>query len=194
MIDLKILFPHYKLMQNSERKLLILDLDETLIHATEEKSEREADFLVGQYFVYKRPFLDEFLEFCFENFDVAVWTTATKSYAGEILKTVLKEDQNLRFCRTRERCTFAFDAEEREHFFAKRMHKIRRRGYKLESVIVVDDSPNVWQNSYGNLVRAAKFEGGESDDELKVLPIYLDKLKSVKNIRSIEKRNWRNRI
>ncbi len=173
---------------------MILDLDETLIHATEEKLERKPDFLVGEYFVYKRPFLESFLEFCFENFDVAIWTTATKSYAEEILQIILKETQNWEFLWTRERCTFAFDAEAREHFYVKRMHKIRHRGYKLESVIVVDDSPNVWQSSYGNLVRVNKFEGDENDSELKILPIYLEKLKNLPNIRAIEKRNWRSKI
>lgn len=181
-------------MQNLERKLLILDLDETLIYATEEKLEREADFSVGQYCVCKRPFLNEFLEFCFENFDVAVWTTATKSYAEEILKVILKKDQTLQFLWTRERCTFAFDTEEREHFYVKRMYKIRRCGYKLESVIVVDDSPNVWQSSYGNLVHINKFEGNQGDNELEILPVFLEKLKNVENIRSIEKRSWRKKI
>lgn len=132
------IFQHHLLMQNLERKLLILDLDETLIHATEQKLNREYDFSVGQYFVYKRPFLQEFLEFCFENFDVAVWTTATKSYAEEILQTILKKDFFLKFLWTRERCTFTFDEEEREHYFVKKIHKLRRRGQNLESVIVVD--------------------------------------------------------
>ena len=181
-------------MQNFERKLLILDLDETLIHATEENLEREPDFSVGQYFVYKRPFLESFLEFCFENFDVAVWTTATESYAEEILPGILKDNQKLKFIWTRGRCTLFFDEEEREHYFVKRMSKLRRRGYKLESVIVVDDSPNVWKCSYGNLVRVKRFEGDENDDELRLLPIYLKKLLDVSNIRKIEKRNWRNKI
>ena len=181
-------------MQNTEKKLLILDLDETLIYATEEKLDREPDFIVGQYFVYKRPFVELFLKFCFENFEVAVWTTATKSYAEEILKEILKDNQTLKFLWTRERCTLAFDEEEREHFFVKRMSKIRRRGYNLNAVIVVDDSPNVWKDSYGNLVRVNKFEGDENDDELKFLPTYLEKLLDVTNIRKFEKRNWRNRL
>ena len=181
-------------MQNSEKKLLILDLDETLIYATEERLEREADFCACQYFVYKRPFLEAFLEFCFENFGVAIWTTATKSYAEEILETILKDNQKLQFLWTRERCTLAYEEEERENYFVKRMYKIRRRGYKLESVIVVDDSPNVWKCSYGNLVRVGQFEGDESDEELKILLTYLEKLKVVENIRAIEKRNWRNRL
>ncbi len=181
-------------MQTLEKKLLILDLDETLIYATQEKLGREADFTVGQYFVYQRPFLNEFIDFCFEHFEVTVWTTATRSYAEEILQTILKTDQKLEFLWTRERCTLAFDEEEREHYFVKRMYKIRRRGYKLESVIVVDDSPNVWKCSYGNLVRVKRFEGDENDDELNILPLYLGKLKQAQNIRAIEKRNWRNNL
>ncbi len=181
-------------MQNFEKKLLVLDLDETLIYGTEEALNHEQDFRVGQYFIYKRPFLESFLKFCFENFDVAVWTTSTRSYAQEIFETVLQNNQKLQFLWTRERCTLIFDEEQREHHFVKRMYKLRRRSYQLESIIVVDDSPNVWRCSYGNLVRVSKFEGDETDDELKLLPLYLEKLMSVVNVRAIEKRNWRNRL
>jgi RNA polymerase II subunit A small phosphatase-like protein len=181
-------------MQNFKDKILILDLDETLIYAAEQPLERKPDIVVDQYFVYTRPFLEDFLAFCFENFDVAVWTTATKSYAEEILKTILKESQKLRFVWTRDRCTLVFDEEVQEHFYVKRMSKLRRRGYKLESVIVVDDTPNVWKDSYGNLVRVKKFEGDLKDDELKILPIYLKTLLETTNIRKVEKRNWRLRI
>lgn len=181
-------------MQKAERKLLVLDLDETLIYATEEKLEREANFTVGQYFVYKRPFVDCFLRFCFKNFDVAVWTTATKSYAEEIFKNLLKENEILQFLWTRERCTYEFDEELHEPILVKKLAKVRRRKRKLESVIVVDDSPNVWKSSYGNPVCISKFNGDENDDELKLLPLYLEKLLDVSNIRKIEKRNWRNRI
>jgi carboxy-terminal domain RNA polymerase II polypeptide A small phosphatase len=42
-------------MNETDKKLLILDLDETLIHATSKKLSREPDFIVFDYFVYKRP-------------------------------------------------------------------------------------------------------------------------------------------
>lgn len=181
-------------MQNSERKLLILDLDETLIYGTEEKSEREADFIVGQYFVYKRPFLDECLEFCFENFDVAVWTSSTKNYAAGIVENIFGSKYRTEFLWARERCTMSFDQEERENFLEKKMSKIRKRGYDLKSVIVVDDSPEKWRSSYGNLVCVKPFFGESDDDELKHLIEYLKRLKNIENVRSVEKRNWRNRI
>jgi TFIIF-interacting CTD phosphatase-like protein len=181
-------------MQISEKKILILDLDETLIYADEKPLEREADFQAGQYSVYKRPHLETFLSFCFEQFDVAVWTTATMSYAEEILKNILCENQKLLLLWTRERCTLAFDSELREHYFTKRMYKLRRRGYRLESIIVIDDRPAVWESSYGNLVGVAPFFGDENDDELKFLPIYLETLKNAVDIRAIEKRNWQMKI
>lgn len=176
------------------QKLLILDLDETLIYATEEKLEREADFVVGQYFVYRRPFLDEFLEFCFTNFEIAVWTSSTRNYATEILENVFNSTYQTAFFWSREKCTIGFDMEEREHFFEKKMTKVRNRGYDLKSVIVVDDSPEKWRSSYGNLVRVKPFFGENDDDELKHLAIYLERLKKIEDIRKFEKRNWRNRL
>jgi NLI interacting factor-like phosphatase len=44
--------------------LLILDLDETLIYATEEPLQRVPDFIIGPYAVYRRPYLTEFLTSC----------------------------------------------------------------------------------------------------------------------------------
>ena len=44
-------------------KLLILDIDETLVHATEEDLGRACDFETDWYVVYKRPHVDEFLDF-----------------------------------------------------------------------------------------------------------------------------------
>ncbi|HEY0584531.1 MAG TPA: NIF family HAD-type phosphatase [Pseudoduganella sp.] len=43
------------------RKLLIFDLDETLVHATTEPLPYPADFEWLEYFVYKRPYVNELL-------------------------------------------------------------------------------------------------------------------------------------
>jgi RNA polymerase II subunit A small phosphatase-like protein len=64
---------------DSLKKLLILDIDETLIYATEASLPRQADFLVGQYHIYKRPFLNVFLKNCLDWFEIAVWTSSTPS-------------------------------------------------------------------------------------------------------------------
>ncbi len=181
-------------MQNLESKLLVLDLDETLIYATERNLERDFDFIVGQYFVYKRPYLDEFLKFCFENVEVAVWTSSTESYAAKIIENIFDFNYQISFFWSRERCTLSFDEEERVNFYEKKILKVKKRGYDLNSVIVVDDSPEKWRSSYGNLVRVKPFFGETDDDELEHLTIYLEKLKKIENIRKFEKRNWRSKV
>jgi TFIIF-interacting CTD phosphatase-like protein len=77
-----------------KNKLLILDLDETLIYSTETTLVREPDFLVKPYFVYKRPNLDNFLTTCFDWFDVAVWTSSGAEYVALIVSAIFP-DPNL---------------------------------------------------------------------------------------------------
>ena len=74
-----------------ERKLLVLDLDETLIFATKTAQNYPADFQVGKYLVYKRPHVDEFLRTCYQWFEVAVWTSASPDYAVEVVAHLFKE-------------------------------------------------------------------------------------------------------
>ena len=75
-------------MQVPLLKFLILDLDETLIHATEQPLIHQADFETELYYVYKRPYVEEFLEFCFANFRVGVWTTAGEEFARDVVKNI----------------------------------------------------------------------------------------------------------
>ncbi|MBC7796636.1 MAG: HAD family hydrolase [Pyrinomonadaceae bacterium] len=176
------------------QKLLILDVDETLIYATENRLSTKPNFTVGdKYHVYERPFVEKFLIWCFENFEVAVWTSATADYAAEIIaKLFPKTENHLSFVWTREQCTFSICDESRENFFEKKSTKLRRKGYNLKNVIVVDDNPQMWRNSYGNLVRVKPYFGEVEDDELNKLMLYLNFLKNVENVRKVEKRNWRN--
>jgi hypothetical protein len=88
----------------------------------------------------------------------------------------------------------AYDMEWLEYYNRKNIKKVKRKGYRLESIIAVDDTPQKWEPSYGNLVRVNPFEGEETDDELKSLLLYLDKLRYEENICRVEKRFWRNRL
>jgi TFIIF-interacting CTD phosphatase-like protein len=49
-------------LEKAMKKLLILDLDETLVYSTKELIDCDADFNVhGSYQVWKRPHLNKFL-------------------------------------------------------------------------------------------------------------------------------------
>ena len=119
--------------------MLVLDLDETLIFATETPLNRSADFPL-----------------------MRVWLCA-RSFP-------------LRYHRT------------------KKLEKLKRKGYQLERVIVVDDSPEKHRAAYGNLVRVHPYEGDVDDDELPKLGEYLDSLRTVENIRLVDKRHWHHRL
>jgi RNA polymerase II subunit A small phosphatase-like protein len=174
-----------------EKKLLILDLDETLIYATETPLERPPDFRVGPYAVYRRPHVAPFLAQCREWFEVAVWSSSSPLYAREVVHALFQEPSQLAFVWARDRCTACFDHELREHCWRKPLSKVKRRGYAPAHIIAVDDSPEKWSRSYGNLVRVMPYCGAVEDDELNRLLPFLDWLRTVPNVRAVEKRLWR---
>ena len=178
-------------MSQPSRKLLILDLDETLVHATREPWSAQYDFRAADYYVFRRPHLAEFLSFCFERFDVAVWTSSTRSYAGIVVPEIFGEPERLRFVWSRERCIRQFFPEEQDFEYVKDLKKLRKRGYDLRQIIVVDNTPQKLNRNYGNLVRIDDFEGDLSDRELKRLMRYLEDLIEADNIRTVEKRGWK---
>jgi TFIIF-interacting CTD phosphatase-like protein len=189
-----VILPDSRLSDPPARKLLILDLDETLIHATKTALEQQADFRVYKYHVYKRPHLDLFLQSCFEWFTVAVWTSASPDYAAEIVSTIFLDPSRLAFVWDRRRCSSGYDYDLGEYYTRKPLKKVKRRGYRSESVLAVDDTPQKWTCSYGNLVPIKPFEGDIRDDELRHLIVYLEKIKNEPNIRKLEKRFWRQSV
>ncbi len=174
-----------------DKKLIVLDLDETLIYAKEEELSIPYDFKTSLYFVYKRPYMKEFLNFCLENFKVAVWTSSGEDYAQAIVRKLFSKNYPLEFVWARQRCIQSFDPESLDYLWVKDLKKVKRRGYKLEQVIMIDDTPAKLRRNYGNLVRVSPFEGSQVDKELLFLMDYLKLLLKEENIRAVEKRNWK---
>lgn len=173
------------------RTLLILDLDETLVYAGGTDLPR-ADFEVGPYRVAKRPFVGDFLQAVAAWYDLAVWTSAGADYAAGIVAAVFGDLlPRLKFVWCRDRCTRQYDPDTLQYCETKRLQKLKRLGYRLEGVLVVDDSPEKHRQNYGNLVRVTPFLGDPADDELRRLLPFLERLKDVPDVRAVEKRGWR---
>jgi hypothetical protein len=73
---------------------IILDLDNTLIHSVAINQLNSIQYYwkdkgtalsMGDYVTFKRPYLEEFLDFIFKNFNVGVFTAASGDYAREIV-------------------------------------------------------------------------------------------------------------
>jgi len=177
-----------------DRLLVIFDLDETLIHAAEQPLAREPDFVVGPFPVYKRPFVEELLVDCTRDCTLAVWTSATRGYAEAILERILPEEVRLAFVWTQERCTRRYLPEEQGYGWIKDLKKVRKRGFALERVLMVDDIPGNLARHYGNYIRVTPYLGDDDDRELALLARYLHQLRGVENVRTIEKRGWQARV
>lgn len=175
-------------------KLLVLDLDETLVHACDGPLDRPADHVVGPYSIYRRPHLDAFMEAVLERFEhVGVWTASTLPYAEPVLDAFI-DRRRLAFVWGRERCTYHYETETHETVLLKPLKKLRRAGYRPEHVLYVDDSPEKVQRSYSNLVPIRPFVGNLDDGELPILLDYLGELGPLPNVRPVEKRWWRVRL
>jgi RNA polymerase II subunit A small phosphatase-like protein len=171
--------------------LLILDIDETLLYASEKRLERDPEFRVGQYFVYVRPFLREFLQRCEEHFRLAIWSSSSADYLNAIVEKVLPRELTLEFVWSRERCIQRFSGETQELYYVKDLKKVCRKGYDLDRVLIVDDSPEKVERNYGNAIYVRPFFGAADDDELRNLGRYLKSVAQLTNVRCIEKRDWR---
>ena len=178
----------------ADRTLLILDLDETLVHATEAPLAIEPHHAVPPYFLYLRPGLSDFLDQVSQLFRLAVWTSSSPAYARAVCPLLFQKSELLDFVWASDRCTPTRNFELDTWCQAKPLRKLKRRGYDLARVLVVDDSPEKHTRNYGNLVRVAPFLGDPNDDELMHLAMYLKQLASVSDVRRVEKRRWRSAL
>ena len=172
-------------------KLLVLDIDETLLFGTERPLASEPDYVSAPYFFYKRPGVDEFIVRMSTIFELGIWTASTPSYAEVVIPFLFPQNIQPSFVWARDRCTLRYNADYGSHEWVKNLDKLKKRGYPLESIIMVDDTPEKLSKHYGNLVRVHPFEGDSSDRELWQLGNYLEHLSQVPNVRQIEKRGWR---
>jgi len=176
----------------ARKTLLILDLDETLIHATAEKIRDDFDFQVYQYFVYKRPGLTKFLTQCADHFTLAVWSSANDDYVQAVVDQIFPSDVLPAFIWGRSRCTrFIVPEQDEEGFystdysqkyeFAKRLKKAARQGYDLKRTLIVDDTPEKVTKNYGNAIYIKPYLGGLVDNELPALTDYLTSLVNLRD-------------
>ena len=185
-----------------DKILLILDLDETLIYASEDSDGFTPDFKVCGYNVVKRPYLEEFLINCSVNFRIAIWSSASDDYVQEVVNRIMPDSVKPEFIWGRSKATYRpttgsvqYEYPELNHYhYIKRLKKVKRLGFRLERTLMVDDSEHKLCENYGNAIYVIEFRGEADDTELLILQEYLKGLINCGNVRDVEKRNWRDQI
>jgi RNA polymerase II subunit A small phosphatase-like protein len=172
------------------QKLLVLDLDETLVHSRLVRLGRDAEHRILGYHVYERPGVHAFLERAFARFAVGVWTASTAAYAHEILSR-LTDASRFEFVWSREHCSIAAHPETDRFELLKDIGRLELAGYDPSQILFVDDLPHrLWQ-SVDNVIAVHPYTGDSVDDELSDLLTYIGGLDPVADVRCVDKRMWR---
>lgn len=178
-------------------KLLVLDLDETLIHA---RGRGEAALpwppqrQIAHFRVYLRPGVQAFMNAVIERFAaVGVWTSASPDYAIAMLDRIVARNR-LHFIFTRDRCTQRRDIDLDESYWVKDIRKLAGFGFDKQHILFVDDKARGLERSYANLVSVPAFLGDPDDRTLGKLLAYLEQLGPLDDVRSVDKRGWWRRM
>nr|XP_043616313.1 carboxy-terminal domain RNA polymerase II polypeptide A small phosphatase 1-like [Erigeron canadensis] len=180
---------------NTRKKTVVLDLDETLIHNVKGTGVDGSilpnniiyDFLFRVdglvYYILKRPFVDEFLQYLSENnFEIVVFTAATEIYASLVLDS-LDPRGLIKHRLSRGSCT------EVDESFTK---DLSRLGRDLRKVVIVDDRPKSYSLNPKNAIPIKPFIDDLQDDELMNLMGYFRETRDEEFFKEFEKtKNYR---
>lgn len=175
---------------------VLLDLDQTIISA---EAKEDFDFkkhkhkankfkykdMDGYYTVFERPGLQKFLDFLFSNFNVSVWTAASKDYALFIIEKIILADRKNRQL---DWIFFSYhcDISKRIKNGTKDL-KILWEDYKIpnyynDNTVIIDDYDEVYNTQPNNCIIAFPFEFmDESSEHDKYLERLQPELLKMKN-------------
>ncbi|KAL3851437.1 hypothetical protein ACJIZ3_013319 [Penstemon smallii] len=169
-------------------KTVFLDLDHTLVHSTDARlypPPEKYDFVVTspndetkvEFYVLKRPFVDEFLKFLSENFEIVVFTAGNKMYASAVIDQL--DNRNLISHRLyRNSCTL---------INGRYVKDLSRTGRDMKSVVLVDDNPDSYELQPENGIPINQFYDDDEDEELNKLIPFFQGLDSVEDVRDAVK-------
>ena len=193
----KINFENFK-NSNKNRKLLILDLDETLIHS-------DLDFLLKDKNIYDttlyfdseeekniplpliiRPGLYDFLDYASENFDLVVFTASDQDYADTIINYIEKEKKYFSLRLYRNNCLFIEPG-----LYIKDL-RIFNNFKNIKDIIILDNSLFSFANQLNNgILITSFFDDKNNDTFLSNVKDYLEYIKNEEDIREINKESFR---
>ncbi|KAL1242175.1 CTD small phosphatase-like protein [Trichinella spiralis] len=161
------------------KKCLIVDLDETLVHSSFKPVKNpdfvipvEIDGVVHQVYVLKRPYVDEFLQQISANFECILFTASLAKYADPVAD-LLDRWGVFRSRLFREACVF---------HKGNYVKDLNRLGRDLKHVLIVDNSPASYAFHPDNAVPVQSWFDDLHDTELLDLLPLLDKLATADNV------------
>ncbi|KAG7021557.1 hypothetical protein SDJN02_15282, partial [Cucurbita argyrosperma subsp. argyrosperma] len=164
----------------SKKKLLILDVNGLLVDFVPYFPDGYTpDIVISSKAVFKRPFCDDFLQFCFERFEVGIWSSRTWKNLNTLVKFIMKDSRHkLLFCWDQSHCTttrFTTLENDRKPLVLKELKKIweslepnlpwKKGEYNASNTLLLDDTPyKALRNPANTAVFPPTYRYKDSDD------------------------------
>lgn len=99
--------PRGSLVRFQRKKLLILDLNGLLADINQDyHNAHKAHAKVRAKLVFRRPYCDDFLRFCFQNFELGIWSSRKTENVNSVVNILMRDlKQYLLFCWDMSHCT-----------------------------------------------------------------------------------------
>lgn len=180
------------------KKILVLDLDETLIHSHHDglvrptvKPGTPPDFILRveierhpvRFYVYKRPHVDFFLNMVSQWYELVVFTASMEIYGAAVADKLDNNRGILARRYYRQHCTFEVGS------YTKDLSAISK---DLSRVFILDNSPAAYKGFPENAIPIKSWFSDPSDTALLNLLPFLDSLRFCGDARSVLSRNLHN--
>ena len=188
--------------QQNKRINIFLDLDQTIISGEVLKDEDDDDEIYdiesnktkainfnfhnmeNYYVIFERPGLQKFLDYLFKNFNVSVWTAASKDYGIFIAeKFILKghPERKLDFMFFSYHCDLSEKIGKGTKDLSILWNYYKIPGYNENNTYIVDDYDHVFDTQQHNTIIAPPFRFNDKDSENdNFLPELVNRLKGLR--------------
>ena len=165
--------------KNNRKINFLLDLDQTIIRGEPveeynfEKNKKKAskfrfETMENYYIIFERPYLQQFLTFLFKNFNVSIWTAASKDYALFIIDKIIRagnKDRTLDYIFFSYHCGISKKLKKgssKELSILWSYYKLPN--YNENNTVILDDYiEDVYKNQKTNCIIAKPFEFKDED-------------------------------
>ncbi|XP_025801891.1 uncharacterized protein LOC112881428 isoform X4 [Panicum hallii] len=201
--------PRGSLVRFRRKKLLILDLNGLLADINQDyHNVHKADAKVKNKLVFRRPYYDDFLRFCFQNFELGIWSSRKRENVSIVVNILMRNfKQHLLFrwdmsyctvtgCNTIDNKNKPLVLKELKKLWNKEDPKLpwKKGEFSPSNTLLVDDSP---YKALCNPPNTAIFPHpysyrNQSDDSLGPggdLRMYLERVAAADNVQNFVRDN-----
>ena len=174
-----------KSKEYTNKKTLLLDLDETLAHSSfipfefnDAIIKIEFESILYNIYVLIRPGAVEFIKKVAKLFEVVLFTASIPQYALQVID-IIDTNKNIKYKLTRQHCTFL------NGIYIKELKKLDR---DLSDIIILDNSPLAYSFDNDNGLPIKAWYEDRNDNELDKIYTILEFLSKVKDVRNYIKK------